>query len=93
MNTLKPLDKEAVIKASHQTKCVVTAEEHQIGGLGNQIAATILKAGYNPKFGMIGVKDRFGESGKPDELAIDFELRAGNIVEKVQQLINYNKAR
>ena len=86
MHTLKPLDEEAIIKAAQETKCIITAEEHQIGGLGNQVATTILKAGYNPRFGMIGVKDRFGESGSPDELAIAFELRAGNIVEKIKQL-------
>jgi len=86
MHTLKPLDEETIIKAAQETNCIITAEEHQIGGLGNQIAAVILKAGYNPKFGMIGVEDRFGESGSPDELAIDFKLRAGNIVDKINKI-------
>jgi transketolase len=91
MHTLKPLDKEAVVRAALETGVIITAEEHQVGGLGNIVAAAILQ---DPrmhcrcvKFGMIGVKDRFGESGAPWELIKEFELSAEHIAKKAQELV------
>ena len=91
LHTLKPLDKEAVVRAALETGVVITAEEHQVGGLGNVVAAAILQ---DPrmhcrcvKFGMIGVKDRFGESGAPWELIKEFELSAEHIARKAQELV------
>jgi transketolase len=89
LHTIKPLDKETIIKAAKETKVVVTAEEHQKGGLGNLVAATIMEANLKntPKFGMIGVEDRFGESGKPWELLKAFGLTAEFIAQKVISLL------
>jgi transketolase len=89
LHTIKPLDKETIIKAAKETKVVVTAEEHQKGGLGNLVAATIMEANLKntPKFGMIGVDDRFGESGKPWELLKAFGLTAEFIAQKVISLL------
>lgn len=88
MHTVKPLDKDAIIAAAKETGIVVTAEEHQKGGFGNYVAATILEAGLAeiPKFAMIGVEDRFGESGAPWELMKAFGLTAEFIVKKVLDL-------
>lgn len=91
MHTLKPLDKETIVRAALETGVIVTAEEHQIGGLANPVAAAILADGRmhdkGVKFGMIGVKDRFGESGAPWELIKEFEVSAEHIAQKVKELM------
>ena len=90
MHTVKPLDREAVTRAAVETDVVVTAEEHQVGGLGNQVAAAIAcspeSLGARYAFGMIGVKDRFGDSGAPWELVKEFEVSAEHIAEKAKTL-------
>lgn len=89
MHTLKPLDKEAIVRTAREAEIIVTAEEHQKGGFGSLIAATIMEANLThvPKFAMIGVNDRFGESGFPWELMIAFGLTAEFIVKKVISLL------
>ena len=80
IHTIKPLDNEAVIESVKKTKCVVTAEEHQInGGLGDSIAQLLARNLPTP-IEMVGVKDSFGESGTPDELMVKYGLDAKNIV-------------
>jgi transketolase len=95
MHTVKPLDKEAIIKTARETGIVVTAEEHQVGGFGNQVAAVILQAkelaGKHPIMGMIGVLDRFGESGAPWELVKEFEVSAEHIAAKAKELYDFAK--
>jgi len=89
IHTIKPLDRETIIKTAKEVEVVVTAEEHQKGGLGNLIAATIMEANLKttPKFFMIGVNDRFGESGEPWELLKVFDLTAEFITERVLKLL------
>jgi len=89
MHTMKPIDREAVKKAAVETKAIITAEEHQVGGLGNQIAG-IVATNNNEKpilFGMVGVQDRFGESGQSWQLVKEFELAAEFIAEKAKGLL------
>jgi transketolase len=89
MHTLKPLDRETIIRAGRETKGVITAEEHQVGGLGNQVAAVIMEElggeGKALPFGMIGVKDRFGESGLPWQLVKEFEVSAEFIADMARR--------
>ncbi len=91
MHTVKPIDKAAIIRAAKETKAVITAEEHQVGGLGNLVAAAMcsepILAGKNPPFGMIGVADRFGESGKPWQLIKEFGVAAEHIAQKAKELL------
>jgi len=84
MHTIKPLDREVIVKAAKETKLVLTAEEHQKGGLGNLVAGVIMEANLAKavKFSMIGVEDRFGESGKPWELIKAFGLSAEHIADR-----------
>ena len=84
IHTLKPLDKKALIKTAREVEIIVTAEEHQKGGFGNLVSSAILEAGLKkvPKFAMVGVEDRFGDSGKPWELMKAFGLTAEYIVKK-----------
>jgi transketolase len=71
IHTVKPIDKKAIIKAAEETNIIITCEEHQVGGFGNIVAGVVTQ---NKKYStpllldMIGVKDRFGESGAPWEL-------------------------
>jgi transketolase len=95
MHTLKPLDKKTIIKAAKDTGIIVTAEEHQVGGFGNLISAVVSQATELYKkpilFGMIGVKDRFGESGAPWELIKEFEVSAEHIAQKAKELFDIKK--
>jgi transketolase len=92
MHTLKPLDNDAIIRAAKETGIVVTAEEHQIGGLAWQVSHVITSApslyGLPVITGAIGVKDRFGESGSPWELVKEFEVSAEHIARKAGELVS-----
>jgi transketolase len=88
LHTIKPLDKATIVRAARETDIIITCEEHQKGGIGNLVAAAIMEAGldHTPKFGMIGVNDRFGESGDPWQLMHIFGLSAEHIVQKTLSL-------
>ncbi len=91
IHTIKPLDEEAVLKSVAKTRCVVTAEEHQInGGLGGAIAE-LLARNLPAPIEFIGVKDSFGESGTPAQLMEKYGLTAKNIVESVQKVMEKKK--
>lgn len=96
MHTVKPLDENAIIRAAFETGIVVTAEEHQVGGFGNRVAAVIAQAkqlyGKPVIMAMIGVKDRFGESGAPWELVKEFEVSAEHIASKAKELYDFRLA-
>jgi transketolase len=97
VHTIKPLDGAAIVKAAADTGVVVTAEEHQIGGFGNQVAAVIGRAeklyGKPTVVGMIGVNDRFGESGAPWELVKEFEVSAEHIAAEAKRLYDLKVAK
>jgi len=89
IHTLKPIDKEAIIKAAEETGIIITTEEHQVGGFGNIIAGVIAqgKSYTNPLLmDMIGVEDRFGETGAPWELTKIFGLTAEHIAKRAKEL-------
>ncbi|MGI8893301.1 MAG: transketolase family protein [Bacteroidia bacterium] len=88
IHTIKPLDEEAVIKSVMKTKCVVTAEEHQVnGGLGDAIA-NVLARNYPSPIEMVAVNDQFGESGTPEDLLKKYGLDTPDIIEKVQKVLS-----
>ncbi|MGD9402752.1 MAG: transketolase C-terminal domain-containing protein, partial [bacterium] len=95
MHTVKPLDKDTIVRAAKDVNVVVTAEEHQVGGLGNLVAGVLAasKDLYGKQFilGMIGVQDRFGESGAPWELVKEFEVSAEHIAAKAKELHDFAK--
>ena len=81
IHTIKPLDSKGVLESVMKTKCVVTAEEHQMnGGLGDSIAQ-LLALKLPMPLEMVAVNDSFGESGTPDELMTKYGLDAINIVD------------
>lgn len=86
MHTIKPMDKDIIIKAAKETKGIITAEEHSvIGGLGSAVAEIVVQ-NYATKMAFIGMNDTFGESGKPPELLQKYGLTADNIVKAVKGL-------
>ena len=89
IHTLKPIDKKAIIKAAKETGIIITCEEHQVGGFGNIISGVIAqnKKYFTPLImDMIGVEDRFGESGAPWELTKVFGLTAEHITRRAKGL-------
>jgi transketolase len=85
--TIKPLDSETILRSVRKTGCVVTAEEGQIiGGLGGAIAELLAEEHPVP-MRRIGMKDRFGESGEPNELLEYFGLDAKHIRLNVHHII------
>lgn len=86
-HTIKPLDKETILKSAQETGAIVTVEEHQItGGLGGAVAE-VLSQNYPVPLKIIGIEDRFGESGKPDELLKKFGLTKEAIIEAINQIL------
>jgi transketolase len=84
---VKPLDTITIVASARKTGAVLTVEEAQIaGGLGGAVAETL--ADHHPvPMSRIGMLDRFGESGKPDELLEHFGLTAPHIVKKAHELL------
>jgi transketolase len=88
IHTIKPLDNQAIIESIRKTKCLVSAEEHQInGGLGDSIAQFLASNCPTPQE-FVGVNDSFGESGKPADLMDKYGLNASSIVEKALKAIS-----
>ena len=87
IHTIKPIDKDIIIKASKETGCIITAEEHSvIGGLYS--AVTEVTSQEAPcKVVPVAVMDTFGKSGPAKELLEVFNLNASTIVEKVKESI------
>ncbi|MFN5913586.1 MAG: transketolase family protein [Chitinophagaceae bacterium] len=88
MHTIKPIDKEAILRSITKTGCAVTAEEHNvIGGLGDSIAQVAASSRPIP-IEMIGTQDTFGESGKPVELLKKYGLDAEHIAAAAEKAIS-----
>ena len=87
MHTIKPLDEEIIVKASKETGKIVTAEEHSvIGGLGSAVAECV-SVNAPCRVLMVGQKDTFGESGKPEELKKKYGMTASDIYKAVHQIM------
>jgi transketolase len=87
IHTIKPLDREAVLTSVRKTRCVVTAEEHQMnGGLGDSICQLLARELPTP-VEMVAVNDSFGESGTPDQLMKKYGLEAINVAEAAMRVL------
>ncbi|MGY8932265.1 MAG: transketolase family protein [Flavobacteriales bacterium] len=88
IHTIKPLDKDVIIKSALKTGCVVTAEEHMLnGGLGDSVAQVLSRELPTP-LEMVGVNDTFGESGTPRQLMEKYGLTAKDIVKASIKVIS-----
>ena len=87
IHTIKPLDDECILSSIAKTKCVVTAEEHQIaGGMGESIAKLLANNSPTP-MEFVAVNDKFGESGKPADLMKKYGLHSSNIIEATHRVL------
>lgn len=87
MFSLKPIDRDIIIKSAKETKNLISVEDHSvIGGLGS-IIADVLSEEYPSKLVKMGVEDRFGESGKATVLMKKFEIDSTAIVKQVEELM------
>ena len=85
--SIKPIDEEKIIEAAEQTGAIVTGEDHQVmGGLGSAVAE-VLGKNHPVPMEMVGVQDRFGESGQQDELMEKFGLTADDIKKAVKKVL------
>ena len=91
IHTVKPLDKELLIKAARETGAIVTAEEHNvIGGLGSAVCEAVCESAPVPVM-KVGVQDKYGKSGKVPELLMEYGLTAENIRDKAKAAIALKK--
>ncbi len=91
IHTIKPLDNDIIIKAAKETGALVVAEEHvAFGGLGSAVAEVVVQ-NYPVPVKMVNMGDRFGKSGKPDDLFKMYDLTPENIVEKAKEAVAAKK--
>ena len=87
MTTLKPLDDEAVIRAAKETGAIMTIEDHTIyGGLGSAVSQVVVQNCPVP-MEIVGIQDRFGESGDPELLYRDHGMDTESIIAKAKALV------
>jgi transketolase len=87
VHTIKPIDKESIINSAKETGAIVTVEEHSVhGGLGGAVAEVLVE-NYPVQMKIIGVNDKFGESGEYDELIKKYGLTSRNIVKSTKELL------
>ena len=85
MHTIKPIDKELLIRCAKETKKIITVEDHSIyGGLGSTVCE-VLSENYPVKVIRMGIKDTFGESGRAEELMKYFKIDCDSIIEIVKK--------
>ena len=88
IHTIKPIDKDILVKAAKETGALVTAEEHTIyGGLGSAVAEVLVENSPVP-MARVGVEDTFGRSGTVPALVEYYGLTAENIVKKAKEVID-----
>ena len=89
MHTIKPIDKEAVKKASETTKLLVTIEEHSvIGGLGSAVSQHLVTLNKSPFLEIIGLPDEYGNAGSYKDLLEIHGLSEQQIANKIVKRLN-----
>lgn len=89
LSTIKPLDGYTVLKAFGECSVIISLEDHQVaGGMGSAIAEVLSAQGFHKPFAILGVDDRFGQSGTASELFTAYGLNATRVVHTVKQLLS-----
>ncbi len=87
LSSIKPIDSSAIISLAKETKRIVTVEEHQVtGGMGSAVAE-VLAQNYSVPIEFIGVQDKFGQSGTPDELVEHYGMGKDSIKKAVKKVL------
>ncbi|MBI2664811.1 transketolase family protein [Candidatus Woesearchaeota archaeon] len=88
MSSIKPIDKEAIRQAA-QTGTIIACQDHNIyGGLGSAVAEVIAAESLNCRFGIVGIKDQFAESGSQEELFKKYGMDAEAIANAVRKAVS-----
>ena len=85
--TVKPLDEDAILSAARTAGCLVTVEEHEVAAGFGSAVAELLSRKYPTKMEFVGVQDKFGQSGTPEQLIEHYGLSPPHIVEAVRRMI------
>ena len=84
MHTIKPIDKDIILKSASETKKLISVEDHNvIGGLGSAIAEVLISVKSCKMLKILGIRDTFGKSGKAEELIKYFKIDADSIVKAI----------
>ncbi|MBI3398433.1 MAG: transketolase family protein [Deltaproteobacteria bacterium] len=87
MSTIKPIDRNLIVKAAQETGVIIIAEEHSIiGGLGEAVAGVVAEE-FPVPVKRVGIQDRFGQSGLAEELLVHYGLMPKDIAEAVRKAI------
>lgn len=88
MHTIKPIDKEAILKAVHETRRIITVEDHSVvGGLGSAVAEVMAESGKACAFKRLGIPDVFAIIGVHEDLLAYYKIDTNGIVESVRELM------
>ncbi len=88
MHTIKPIDREAILKAIQETRRIVTFEDHNvIGGLGGAVAEVIAESGKGCAFQRVGIPDAYTIIGYPEDIMNYYKIDTDGIVEKVREVL------
>lgn len=88
IHTIKPIDEELIVETAKTHDVIITAEEHSIiGGLGSAVCDVLADKGLGCRVYKIGVKDTYGESGKPADLFHKYEIDAEAIAAKIKEVL------
>lgn len=91
LHTVKPIDKDALVKAARETGAVVVAEEHQVAGGTGGAVAEVLAQEHPVPMRFVGMRDRFGESGNPDELLKEFGMTSKEVAQAAREVLRIKK--
>lgn len=93
MHTIKPIDRQAIIRAAKETKGIITVEEHSIiGGLGTAVAEVIAEEGISIPFRRLGIQDEWAMIGYPEDLYEHYGISANGIRQAVIDMVAKNRA-
>lgn len=88
MHTIKPLDREAILRVAYKAGNVVTVEDHSVnGGLGGAVAETLCEAGYTGIFKRVAMPDEFSVLGDPDEIYKFYGMDRTGIAEQIRSML------
>ena len=88
MHTIRPLDRETILKAAEETGAIVVCEEHTvIGGLASSVREVVTE-NYPVRVASLGIKNRFGQSGEPAELLKEYNLTSTDIEKTVLEIVS-----
>ena len=88
LGTIKPLDEKGILEFAKKHEALVTVEEHQIaGGMGSAIAEFLAQK-HPTKIEFVGIKDKFGQSGTPEELVAHYGMDVPSIKKAVKKTLD-----